>query len=182
MAVMDATIPHLMSAVRCFGPKDYRVEMMPTLPPRGLVEGEVLVRVTRCGICAGDTKCYDGVAMFWGDNKGRAAYCETPVVPGHEFTGTVVALGTGASAKHGVEIGDSVVSEQVVACGSCLYCRKGMRWLCVCIYSSVNVRFVDATAHEVARYVTHHVRFSVSPNVFITLKCFFPGSSRYLRI
>jgi erythritol/L-threitol dehydrogenase len=130
MTVVDSTIPATMRAVRCHGIRDYRVENVPTVPSAGLTEGELLVRVTRCGICAGDAKCYNGAPMFWGD-KDRKPYVQTPVTPGHEFVGEVVELGPGASEKHGVEIGDAVTSEQVVACGTCLYCRKGLRWLCV---------------------------------------------------
>lgn len=39
-------------------------------------------------------------------------------------------MGEGAGRRHGVDVGDSVTAEQVVACGECLYCRKGLRWLC----------------------------------------------------
>lgn len=50
---------------------------------------------------------------------------QTPVTPGHEFCGVVAA-----SRREGFEVGDSVTAEQVVACGECLYCQKGLRWLC----------------------------------------------------
>lgn len=63
--------------------------------------------------------------MFWGDDSGRKPFVQTPVTPGHEFCGVVV-LGD----RPGFEIGDFVTAEQVVACGECLYCRKGLRWLC----------------------------------------------------
>ena len=53
--------------------------------------GEALVRVEAVGICASDLKCYHGATKFWGDAQ-RAAYVETPVTPGHEFVGRVVAL------------------------------------------------------------------------------------------
>jgi erythritol/L-threitol dehydrogenase len=148
MAHIDSTFPATMSAAVCHAPHDYRFQTIPTLPKRGLIDGEILVRVTRCGICAGDAKCYDGVPMFWGDDNGREPYVETPVVPGHEFTGIVVALGKGAGAKHAVEIGDSVVSEQVVACGACLYCRKGMRWLCVSSTTHLSLKIMSVCAKD----------------------------------
>lgn len=129
MSVVDTTTPATMTAIRCHGIQDYRTETVPTLPAEGLQPGELLVRVTRCGLCAGDSKCYFGAPMFWGD-KSRKPYVETPVTPGHEFVGVVAAMGEGAAAKHDVEIGDAVTAEQVVACGNCLYCEKGMRWLC----------------------------------------------------
>lgn len=36
-----------------------------------------------------------------------------------------------AGSRDGFSIGDYVTAEQVVACGRCLYCRKGQRWLCL---------------------------------------------------
>lgn len=125
MTILDTTIPDIMTAIRCHGIRDYRVETLPTLPPTGLQPGQLLIRVSRCGICAGDAKCYTGAPMFWGDDSGRKAFVQTPVIPGHEFCGVVV-LGD----RPGFEVGDSVTAEQVVACGQCLYCLKGMRWLC----------------------------------------------------
>lgn len=50
---------------------------------------------------------------------------QTPVIPGHEFCGEVAE-----SKREGIEVGQHVTAEQVVACKDCLYCRKGMRWLC----------------------------------------------------
>lgn len=50
---------------------------------------------------------------------------QTPVTPGHEFCGEVVA-----GSRPGFSIGDNVTAEQVVACGQCLYCQRDMRWLC----------------------------------------------------
>ncbi len=49
----------------------------------------------------------------------------------HEFVGTVVGAGENAEQKHSVSIGDQVTCEQVLACNECLYCRKGLRWLCL---------------------------------------------------
>jgi threonine dehydrogenase-like Zn-dependent dehydrogenase len=66
--------------------------------------------------------------MFWGDET-RKPYVETPVIPGHEFVGEVIALGD-KEDKSAVKVGDQVTAEQIVACGNCLYCRKGLRWLC----------------------------------------------------
>ena len=44
--------------------------------------------------------------------------------------GTVAALGDGAAAKYGLEIGDRAVSEQIVPCGDCRYCQCGQYWMC----------------------------------------------------
>lgn len=121
------SLPATMKAVVCHGVRDYRLEEVP-VPKVG--PGEVLVKVHDCGICASDIKCYGGAPLFWGDEH-RAPYVEVPVIPGHEFTGEVIALGEGAAEKHGVKIADRVVAEQIVPCEVCRYCLRGHYWLCI---------------------------------------------------
>jgi threonine dehydrogenase-like Zn-dependent dehydrogenase len=115
-----------MKAVMCHGPEDYRLEEVAT-PKAG--PGEVIIKVSASGICASDLKCYTGAPLFWGDEH-RKAYVETPVIPGHEFIGEVVELGEGAAEKHGLEIGDLAIAEQILPCWKCRYCRTGYYWMC----------------------------------------------------
>jgi threonine dehydrogenase-like Zn-dependent dehydrogenase len=115
-----------MMAVVCHGPEDYRLEERPVPTPAA---GEVVIRVRSVGICASDLKCYAGAALFWGD-RTREGYCQPPVIPGHEFVGEVVALGAGAAEKYGLGIGDHAVSEQIVPCWNCRFCRRGQYWMC----------------------------------------------------
>ncbi len=122
----DHELPEMMQAVVCHGPEDYRLEERPA--PRPGPE-EVLVRVKLAGICASDMKCYHGAPIFWGDDT-RVGYCEPPVTPGHEFVGQVVALGEGAGDKYGLKIGDMAISEQIVPCNHCRFCRSGQYWMC----------------------------------------------------
>jgi erythritol/L-threitol dehydrogenase len=119
-------LPKTMPAVVCHGPGDYRFEEAPVPQPG---PEEVIIRVDRVGICASDLKCYLGAALFWGDAH-RGAYCQPPIIPGHEFIGDVVALGPGAAEKYGLEIGDRAISEQIVPCWNCRYCRRGQYWMC----------------------------------------------------
>ncbi|MBN2307339.1 MAG: alcohol dehydrogenase catalytic domain-containing protein [Candidatus Hydrogenedentes bacterium] len=126
-APQSAALPSTMKAVVCHGVRDYRFEEAP-VPAAG--PGELVVKVQDCGICASDIKCYSGAPLFWGDEV-RAPYVDGPVIPGHEFVGEVVALGEGAAEVHGVGMGDRVVAEQIVPCGRCRYCRRGLYWLCV---------------------------------------------------
>ncbi|HEY9076568.1 MAG TPA: alcohol dehydrogenase catalytic domain-containing protein [Anaerolineaceae bacterium] len=120
------SIPKNMRAVVCYGPRDYRLEEVPV--PR-VGAGEVLVRILAAGICAGDSKCYSGAPLFWGDEL-RSGYCQPPIVPGHEFVGEVVALGTGAGEKYGLALGDLAISEQIVPCWECRFCKQGQYWMC----------------------------------------------------
>jgi threonine dehydrogenase-like Zn-dependent dehydrogenase len=103
-------VPETMQAVVCHGPRDYRMEKV-TRPEPG--PGQALVRVQAVGICASDLKCYQGAAKFWGD-ANRPAWAETEVIPGHEFVGEVVELDAEAADRWGIDVGDRVVSEQIV--------------------------------------------------------------------
>src|SRR5918911_453823 len=115
-----------MQAVVCHGPRDYRMEEVPRPTPG---PGQALVRVEAVGICASDLKCYQGAAKFWGD-ENRPAWAETDVIPGHEFTGEVVEIDDEASQRWNVQVGDRVVSEQIVPCWKCRYCLRGQYWMC----------------------------------------------------
>ncbi len=115
-----------MTAIVCHGPEDYRVEQIgrPTPGPR-----EMVIRISACGICASDCKCWGGAKMFWGGN-GAAPWVKAPVVPGHEFFGVVDDLGEGAAEHFGVRAGARIIAEQIVPCDKCRYCRSGQYWMC----------------------------------------------------
>ena len=122
--VQSESTPKTMQAVVCHGPRDYRLEEVPT-PQAGV--GEVVIKLQACGVCASDIKCYTGAPLFWGDAH-RKPYVEGPVIAGHEFIGEVVQLGEGE--KFGLELGDIAISEQIVPCWGCRYCLTGKYWLC----------------------------------------------------
>ncbi len=121
-----SNLPRKMKAVVNYAPHDLRFEEVdvPEIGP-----GEVLIRVGGCGICAGDVKTFHGNARVWGGN-GHPPAITAPVIPGHEFFGRVVALGEGAKEKYGISLGDWVVSEQIIPCGVCRFCREGNYWMC----------------------------------------------------
>ena len=143
---MTSSLPKTMRAILCHGPEDYRLEEcpVPTLAP-----GEILLRTHSVGICASDLKCYLGAPLFWGDDH-RTGYCQAPVIPGHEFVGEVVALSPDTAEKQDLALGDQVVSEQIVPCQQCRYCRRGHYWMCQVhdIYG-----FRQATFGAMAEYV-----------------------------
>jgi len=120
----NMNIPKTMKALVARGQGQYAIEEMPVPVPG---DGEILIKVEVCGICAGDVKASHPVARFWGGD-GMPGYCEPPFVPGHEFLGEIVAMGEGVSDEF--KIGDRVISEQVVPCGKCRYCKQGKYWLC----------------------------------------------------
>ncbi len=81
-----------------------------------LSPGNVLVRVAYVGICATDLEILEGSLGYY--KSGMASY---PIVPGHESSGTVVALGPRAS---GFSEGDRVVVECIQGCGECQECAQ----------------------------------------------------------
>ncbi len=80
--------------------------------------GEVVVRVTACGVCHTDLDIIEG----------RTAPPALPVVLGHQVVGWVERLGAGA---RGLDVGDRVgVAWIAGACGRCDWCARGLENLC----------------------------------------------------
>ncbi len=78
--------------------------------------GEVVVEVAACGLCGTDLHILQGEFAP-----------SLPIVPGHEFAGTVVSLGPDA---RGVREGDRVAVDPSLYCHECHYCRLGHNNLC----------------------------------------------------
>jgi 2-desacetyl-2-hydroxyethyl bacteriochlorophyllide A dehydrogenase len=72
---------------------------------------EAIIRVEATGVCGSDLHIY----------HGRVAI-EPGFVIGHEYVGTVVALGDGVS---GLSVGDRVLGTYCTACGECFFCARG---------------------------------------------------------
>jgi threonine 3-dehydrogenase len=83
-------------------------------------EGEVLVRVEATSICGSDLAIYE-----WRD--WVAARMRTPRVVGHEFCGTIEALGPGVDR---VSVGDFIAAETHIVDGTCHQCLIGERHVC----------------------------------------------------
>lgn len=79
--------------------------------------GEVLVRVSHCGVCHSDLSLVDGQLPP-----------TTPVVLGHEASGVVEALGPGVTT---LAVGDHVVLTPCPPCGHCYWCLRGEFSTCV---------------------------------------------------
>ena len=87
------------------------------LPDPKAGEGEVVVEVKASGICHTDYEVKK-------DNYGTGAF---PVVPGHEYAGVIVEVGSGVS---GVKLGDRVAVDPNLECGHCRACGRGWAHLC----------------------------------------------------
>jgi 2-desacetyl-2-hydroxyethyl bacteriochlorophyllide A dehydrogenase len=82
--------------------------------------GDVMIRVAYVSICATDLEILDGTLGYYKD--GIAKY---PIVPGHEFSGRVVAFGPNVSH---LQEGDPVVVECIQSCGVCEACKR-QNWI-----------------------------------------------------
>lgn len=100
-----------MRAVRLAGPR--RLDLI-ELPDPQAEEGEVVLRVSACGICGSDLSCYK-TGVYTGS------------VLGHEFAGVVETVGPGVSA---FVPGRPVLVDPKVPCGVCADCTGGAEYRC----------------------------------------------------
>lgn len=92
------------------------IEQVP-IPEPG--HGELLIKVTACGVCHSDLHAVDG---DWSPPPAL------PLIPGHEVAGTVAKLGPGVT---GFKAGEAVgVPWLHSACGHCEFCLAGMETIC----------------------------------------------------
>lgn len=111
---MSTTMP----AVVQYGNRTREVELREALVPE-IGDDEVLLQVGAVGVCGSDVHQYYAT-QSWSVN--------VPVILGHEFTGTVAAVGRNV---RGYKEGDRVVSETAAyICGECVYCRTGQYNVC----------------------------------------------------
>lgn len=108
------SLPSQMRAVVFEEPGRFALADIPRPDP---APGHALVRVAASMVCATDGKIL----------AGKFAGTHFPHVPGHEFSGTVVALGPTTS---GPAPGTRVGVEVHVGCGVCDRCREGLYNLC----------------------------------------------------
>lgn len=98
-------------------PREHRLVSGPQAEPG---PGEARVVVHAAGICGLDREVYDGTRP--------PAFVRYPVTPGHEWSGTVDAVGEGVAAEL---VGRKVVAEGSRACLTCDRCREGATSLCM---------------------------------------------------
>jgi len=104
-----------MRATVMYGAGDVRIE---TVPDAHLVEPtDALVKVTHAAICGSDLWPYK--SMEHSENGNRM---------GHEFVGTVEAIGADVKA---IKVGDIVIAPFVWSDGTCIYCQEGLQTSCL---------------------------------------------------
>ena len=87
-----------------------------TVPDPAPGPREVVVEVAGCGICGTDLHILQGEFAP-----------SLPIVPGHEFAGEVVAVGSDVDQ---LSVGDAVAVDPTLNCGECHQCRLGRFNLC----------------------------------------------------
>jgi len=98
-----------------------------TPKPQG---SEVLMRVTRAGVCHSDLHIWEGYFDLGGGKRFyvKERGCVPPFTLGHEPFGVVEALGPRA---RGVKIGDKRLVYPWIGCGQCAVCKAGQDNHCV---------------------------------------------------
>jgi 2-desacetyl-2-hydroxyethyl bacteriochlorophyllide A dehydrogenase len=94
---------------------------------------DVLVRVAACGVCGSDLHLADG----------EIPGTPYPLIPGHEFAGEVVAVGSDVTR---VREGARVTVDPSLFCGECTFCQRQRGNLCAnwaAIGATVNGAFAE---------------------------------------
>lgn len=134
-----------------------RVEVLEVEPPTA-APGSVVVDVERVGVCGTDVEFFTGRMQYLAD--GRARF---PLRLGHEWCGTVVAVGSRDDAAW---LGVRVTGDTMLGCGRCPRCRRGDQHVCADRFE-VGIRggFPGALAEQLAVPVTslHRIPDSLDP-------------------
>jgi threonine 3-dehydrogenase len=111
---MQKTMRSLMKKERKIG------LTMEEVPVPEIGPNDLLIKIKKTAICGTDLHIYNWDA--WAQKT-----VPVPMVTGHEFVGTVAAMG---SAVTDYKIGDRVSGEGHITCGHCRNCRAGTQHLC----------------------------------------------------
>lgn len=98
-----------MKAAVLHAPADLRIEMV-TIDD-DIAEDQALIRVKAAGVCGSDL-----------DRIMKNGTYSFPTIPGHEFAGEIVKLGT---SKSSYKVGDRVAVAPILPCYRCDSCQQG---------------------------------------------------------
>lgn len=143
-----------MQAAVLYGAEHVAIEQLP-IPPIG--PGDVLVRVEVATTCGTDLKVFL--------QGGHARMIAPPSVFGHEFSGTIAAVGATVS---GFREGMRVVANNSAPCYQCAECRRGLHNLCD------NLLFINgayAAYMRVPERVVQHNLLEVPEAVPLAVAC-----------
>lgn len=113
-----------MKAAVYFGPNKIEIDDVPEPDP---APGTVKIKVAFNGICGTDLHEYYAGPIFVPTEAHPLTGQQLPLTMGHEFSGTITALGAGVT---GWAEGDRVAVEPIYRCGRCGPCRAGNYNVC----------------------------------------------------
>lgn len=87
----------------------YRAVLEET-PLAEIKPGDILIAVNYVGVCRTDLEIYDGTLGYY--KNGQAQY---PIIPGHEFSGTIVQIGASTKYRERFKVGQRVVGECILS-------------------------------------------------------------------
>ncbi len=147
-----------MNAVMYYGPNIVKYEQV-DIPQ--INDNEVLVKINTALTCGTDVKTY---------HRGHPVLIKSiPSGFGHEFAGTIAALGKNVT---GFKIGDRVVAGNSAPCGECYYCKIGEYNLCENLeflngayaeYIKVPEKIVKCNLHKIPDHVDFEEAAFVEP-------------------
>lgn len=108
-----------MKAIRFMQPEVIEYSDIPRPRPKA---NEVLAEIAYAGFCATDIELLTGEMIHI--KNGLTTY---PIIPGHEWSGTIVEVGENV---RGLKAGDRITSDVSLGCGECDECRRGHYNLC----------------------------------------------------
>lgn len=106
-----------MRQVKLLAPKTLQLSQVADITPDVLGEHQLLLKIRRIGICGSEIHSYHGEhpATFY------------PVIQGHEYSATVVAVGDKVTVA---APGDNVTARPQLVCGACAPCKRGQYNVC----------------------------------------------------
>ena len=114
---MTGTIPTRMQALVLTSPDAFEIQEVAVPKPAA---GEVLCKMRAVASCGSDPEIIQGgLAGYWPPSY--------PFIPGHEWSGEVVAVGEGVMS---LAVGDRVAGQAHKGCGYCRTCMEGRYNLC----------------------------------------------------
>lgn len=108
-----------MRAFVLTGPREFEVR---DLAPPIASPGQVVIDVHRVGVCGTDVEFFTGEMQYL-----REGHAEFPMRLGHEWIGTVTAVGDGVDRSW---IGRRVTGDTMLGCGTCRRCQQGHQHVC----------------------------------------------------
>jgi L-iditol 2-dehydrogenase len=113
-----------MKALVLKSPK--QIEVM-DVPKPVISAGQVLIEVSKCGICGSDVRYFHGENPWAKQTLGRHIDNPPNIILGHELTGVVREVFDESDAHL---IGKRVGVNTFITCGRCSFCRSGRENLC----------------------------------------------------